>query len=217
MLSWNSNTLATWCEEPIHWKRPWYWERLKAGGEGTTENEMVGWHHRLNGHKFEWTPEAGDGQGGLVCCSPWDHKELDTAEQLNWTDSFSSVWPSVLLSGICIYIICQPEVTSAFLTASLVFASVQPHPVNFSPCCLRSVNSSRKLSNQYATLGLQEKSSVGPLLKGPVDGRKWHLSSLGHKTLWRSQVLIKYPGHLSPIPMPVRILGSSKVQLGLQS
>ena len=50
---WNFNTLATWCEELTHWKRPWCWERLKVGGEGTTEDEMVGWHHRLNGHAFE--------------------------------------------------------------------------------------------------------------------------------------------------------------------
>ena len=47
---WNSNTLATWCEELTYLKRPWYWERLKAGGE---EDEMVGRHHWLNGHEFE--------------------------------------------------------------------------------------------------------------------------------------------------------------------
>ena len=54
--------------------------------KGTTEDEMVGWHHRLNGHEFESTLGVGDGQGGLVCCSPWGHKELDTTEQLNWTE-----------------------------------------------------------------------------------------------------------------------------------
>ena len=48
-----------------------------------TENEMVGWHHRLNGHEFEETPGVGDGQGGLACCSPWGCKELDTTERLN--------------------------------------------------------------------------------------------------------------------------------------
>ena len=48
-----------------------------------TEDEMVGWHHRLNGHGFGWTPGDGDGQGGLACCSPWDLRELDTTEQLN--------------------------------------------------------------------------------------------------------------------------------------
>ena len=48
--------------------------------KGTTEDEMVGSHHRLNGHGFGWTPGVGDGQGGLVCCSPWGHKESDTTE-----------------------------------------------------------------------------------------------------------------------------------------
>ena len=45
-----------------------------------TEDEMVEWHHRLNGHEFEQAPGAGDGQGSLTCCSPRDHKELDTTE-----------------------------------------------------------------------------------------------------------------------------------------
>ena len=44
---------------------------------------MVGWHHRLNGHEFEQAPGVGNGQGGLVCCSPWGHKESDTTERLN--------------------------------------------------------------------------------------------------------------------------------------
>ena len=50
---------------------------------GTTEDEMVGWHHRLNGHGFEWTPGVGDGQGGLACFSSWGLKESDTTERLN--------------------------------------------------------------------------------------------------------------------------------------
>ena len=45
-----------------------------------TEEEMVGWHHQLTGHEFEETLGVGDWQGGLVCCSPWGHKELDTTE-----------------------------------------------------------------------------------------------------------------------------------------
>ena len=48
-----------------------------------TEDEMAGWHHRLDGHEFGWTPGVGDGQGGLVCCSPWGHKDSDRTEQLN--------------------------------------------------------------------------------------------------------------------------------------
>ena len=52
----------------------------------TTEDEMARWHHWLDGHEFEWTPEIGDGQGGLACCNSWGHKQLDTTERLNWTE-----------------------------------------------------------------------------------------------------------------------------------
>ena len=51
-----------------------------------TEDEMVGWPHQLNGHEFEQASGVGDGQGGLVCCSPWDCNESDTAELLNRSD-----------------------------------------------------------------------------------------------------------------------------------
>ena len=53
--------------------------------KGTTEDDMAGWHHRLNGHELGWTPGVGDGQGGLVCCNSWGHKESDATE-LNWTE-----------------------------------------------------------------------------------------------------------------------------------
>ena len=48
-----------------------------------TEDEMVGWHHQLNGHEFGWTPAAGDGHGALACWGSWSRKESDTTEQLN--------------------------------------------------------------------------------------------------------------------------------------
>ena len=51
--------------------------------KGMAEDEMVGWHHGLDGHEFEQAPGVGDGQGGLACCSPWGQKESDTNEQLN--------------------------------------------------------------------------------------------------------------------------------------
>ena len=63
------------CEEVTHWKRPW--ERLRAGGKGVTEDEMVGWHHRLNRHEFEQTLGDSGGHGSLAYCSQWDHKESD--------------------------------------------------------------------------------------------------------------------------------------------
>ena len=54
--------------------------------KGTTEDEMAGWHHWLDGRGSEWAPGVGDGQGGLACCDLWGRKELDTTERLNWTE-----------------------------------------------------------------------------------------------------------------------------------
>ena len=54
--------------------------------KGTTEDEMDGWHHRLDGHEFAFTLGVGDGQGGLACCNSWGGKESDTTEWLNWTE-----------------------------------------------------------------------------------------------------------------------------------
>ena len=83
-------------ETPLLWppdvKNRLIWKDLDAGKDWrqeknrTTEDEMVGWHHWLNGHGFGWTLVAGDGQGGLACCIPWGCKESDRTEQLNWTD-----------------------------------------------------------------------------------------------------------------------------------
>ena len=54
--------------------------------KGTTQDEMAGWHYRLDGRESEWTPGVGDGQGGLACCDSWDCKESDTTERLNLTE-----------------------------------------------------------------------------------------------------------------------------------
>ena len=90
-------------ETPILWPpdaKSWLiWKDPDAGKDwgreekGTTEEEMVGWHHRLNGHGFGWTPGAGDGQGGLACCSPWGCKESDVTEQLTLKLSLFSYIP----------------------------------------------------------------------------------------------------------------------------
>ena len=78
--SWNSNTLATWCEELMHWKRPWFWQRLKAGGE----EDDRGWNGWITS-PTQWTwvwANLGDseGQRSLACCSPWAHN-LATKQQ----------------------------------------------------------------------------------------------------------------------------------------
>ena len=84
--SWNSNPLATWCEELTHLKRSWCWERLKAEGEGD-DRRWNGWMASLTQWTWVWVG-VGDGQGGLACCSPWGRKELDMTERLNWTDTY---------------------------------------------------------------------------------------------------------------------------------
>ena len=95
VVHWND-----WCKAktPILWPpnaKSWLiWKDPDAGKDwrqeekGTTEDEMVGWHHQLDGHEFEQAPAVGDGQGSLVGCIPWGDKESDTTEQLNWTELF---------------------------------------------------------------------------------------------------------------------------------
>ena len=80
--SWNSNTLATWCEELTPWKRPWCWERLRAGGEG---DEMAEWHHWLDEHESEQAPGDGDGQGSR-CAAVHGLQRVgqDWVAELNW-------------------------------------------------------------------------------------------------------------------------------------
>ena len=78
-----AETLRLWQPDAKNWL---IWKDPDAGKDwgqeekGTTEDEMVGWHHQLNGHKFEQAPGVGDGQGSLACCSPWGRKELDSNE-----------------------------------------------------------------------------------------------------------------------------------------
>ena len=89
-------------ETPILWPphaKSWFIGKDPDAGKdwgqeekGMTEDEVVWWPHGLNGHQFEQAPRVGDGQGGLVCCSPWGCKESDTTERLNWTDPPAQSW-----------------------------------------------------------------------------------------------------------------------------
>ena len=92
--SWNSNTLTTSSKELTHWKRPWCWEKLGAGGEGD-DRTWDGWMASPTRCTWE-TPGVGDGQGGLVCCDSWGHKQSDMTERLNWTECVLHLSYSVL-------------------------------------------------------------------------------------------------------------------------
>ena len=104
--SWNSNTLATSCEELTHLKRHSCWKDWGQEEMGMTEDEVVGWYHQLNGHGFGWTLGAGDGQGGLTCCGSRGRKELDRTERLNWTELISHFLEDIC--GLSHYIFFPP-------------------------------------------------------------------------------------------------------------
>ena len=72
--------MATSCEELLVGKDPDAGRDWGQEEKGMTEDEMAGWHHRLDGHESEWSLGDGDGQGGLACCHPWGCKGLDTTE-----------------------------------------------------------------------------------------------------------------------------------------
>ena len=93
MLKLKLQTLATSWEE--FGKDPDAGKNWGQKEKGTTEDEMVGWHHQLNGHGFGYPPGVDDGQGGLVCCGSWGHKESDTTKWLNWIE---------LIYSVCVYI-----------------------------------------------------------------------------------------------------------------
>ena len=67
-------------------EKPLMLGKTEGGRKRGQQDELAGWHHRFNGHEFEWTPGVGDGQGGLACCDSRGHKESDMTERLNWTE-----------------------------------------------------------------------------------------------------------------------------------
>ena len=75
------------------------WEQEE---KGTTEDEMARWHHWLDVRESEWTPGDGDGQGGLACCDSWGSKELDTTEQLNWTEVYAEIPNPIVLLAVAL-------------------------------------------------------------------------------------------------------------------
>ena len=87
------------------WKNPDARKDQRWEEKGTREDEVVGWHHRLDVHEFEWALGVGDRQESLVCCSPWGHKELYTTEQLNWTysDRYEVIIDLISISLGCVY------------------------------------------------------------------------------------------------------------------
>ena len=91
-------------EAPVLWPphakswligKDWCWRDWGQEKKGMMKDEMARCYHRLDGPEFEWTPGAGEGQGGLACCDSWGHKELDTTERLNWAEDMKTTLVSI--------------------------------------------------------------------------------------------------------------------------
>jgi len=124
----------------------------------TTEDEMAGWHHWLDGCESEWTPRVGDGQGGLACCSSWGRKESDTTERLNWTELNPSQRP-----------LCHPPIL--FISVYILLNNIKRQK----PCqhfnAFENQSVSEEVRNRIFLLSFQEVKShsdhltwVSPLL-----------------------------------------------------
>ena len=112
----DADTLATWCEELTHWKRPWCWTDWRQEEKWATGDEMVGRPHRLSGHESKQTLGHSEGQGGLVRCSP--REALHTTEQLNKRVTVSRRelhWPKIPLCSDSSFPPPKPEQPLIFL------------------------------------------------------------------------------------------------------
>ena len=127
--SWKSNSLATWCAELTHLKRPWCWERLKVGGEGDDWG-WDGWMASLtqwtwvwvNSRSWWWT-------GNPACCSPWGRKGSDTTERLNWTEDLTGAWKIWIPLSLCLW----PSQSTGFNGSSQFLGSLSfPHSLALS-------------------------------------------------------------------------------------
>ena len=129
-----AETLILWppdVKKWLIWKDPDAGRDWRQEEKGTTEYEMVGWHHRLDEHEFGWTPGVSDGQGGLACCGSWGRKESDTTEQLNWTEPM--MWNFVC---VCIYLVFVflPLWIGYFYLSPYLFEDFATFPSNFFEC-----------------------------------------------------------------------------------
>ena len=103
--SWSSNILSPYVKNWLIRNYPAAGKDWRQEEKGMTEDEMAGWHHRLDGHEFGWTPGVGDGQGGLACCESWGRKESDTTERLIWSDAIIDLFSLFFHSIIFFYIL----------------------------------------------------------------------------------------------------------------
>ena len=107
--------------------------------KGMTEDEMVGWHHWLNGHEFKQAPGDGEGQGSLACCSSWGCKESDTTERLNSNKLLENLQSSFFKEALHLHIFPQADSLS-FLTFWQTYSCDPSHEMPDQPMCLSTLS-----------------------------------------------------------------------------
>ena len=159
-------------ETPILWPpvvKNWFiWKDPDARNDsrweekGTTEDEMVGWHHQLDEHGFGWTPGVGDGQGGPACCSSWGCKELDMTEWLKWIEIyiFLNFYNVVLVSAIQQ---CKSAIIIHMPPPSLVSFPFPSHPFRSSQSARLGSLCYTATSHHVSILHLMLLSPFAPL------------------------------------------------------
>ena len=116
---------------------------------------MVGWHHQLDGHEFEQAPGVGDGQESLASCNSWGHKELDTTEQLNWTELHILKWLNFILPYINIFFL---PVSTCYISSVQSLSHVQLFVTLWTAACQASL----PITNSRNLLKLMSIESVMP-------------------------------------------------------
>ena len=142
-----AETAIIWPPDAESWL---IWKDSDAGkdcrqeAKGTTEDEMVGWHHRLDGREFEQAPGVGDGQGSLVCCSPWSHSKSDMTEQLNWYMCVYMYVYIYMCVCVCIYIYMYILHLFFLMLPCKLLQHIACRSLCYtvSPCCLSIIHSS---------------------------------------------------------------------------
>ena len=132
--------LQHWPPDAKHWligKGPDAGRDWGQEEKGTTEDEMAGLHHQHNGHEFESTPGVGNGQGGLVCCSSWGHKESDKTEWLNWN------WTKLCTLAPLLHRLLQWDAHIPRLESSPHLLQLQK-----SPCTVTKTQHSKKIKRK---------------------------------------------------------------------
>ena len=122
---WCSNTFATWCKELTIEKDPDTGKDWRQEEKGMTEDEMVGWHHWLDGHEFEQAPGVGDGQRSLMCCSPWGSQKNQTWLR-DWPDLKANTCPgskNISHVYVCITLLLVWTLNDPVLETMVIYSS----------------------------------------------------------------------------------------------